>query len=167
MHELSVPLATSLCASVLLPLCCACAARAVRVPAAAAPLPQVAPICVYTSGKGSSAAGLTAAVVQDANSREFFLEVRKRGREREAVVCFACALPVCERLNACLCFACASGMLANWQCSTAQSNAAQHLISRRAALTPCSVCATLPHCRVQHQTGRRDGAGGRRRRLHR
>jgi hypothetical protein len=37
---------------------------------------QVAPICVYTSGKGSSAAGLTAAVVQDANSREFFLEVR-------------------------------------------------------------------------------------------
>lgn len=35
---------------------------------------KVAPICVYTSGKGSSAAGLTAAVVQDANSREFFLE---------------------------------------------------------------------------------------------
>jgi hypothetical protein len=31
---------------------------------------------VYTSGKGSSAAGLTAAVVQDANSREFFLEVK-------------------------------------------------------------------------------------------
>lgn len=30
---------------------------------------------MYTSGKGSSAAGLTAAVVQDANSREFFLEV--------------------------------------------------------------------------------------------
>jgi hypothetical protein len=30
---------------------------------------------VYTSGKGSSAAGLTAAVVQDASSREFFLEV--------------------------------------------------------------------------------------------
>lgn len=40
---------------------------------------QVAPICVYTSGKGSSAAGLTAAVVQDANSREFFLEVRRAG----------------------------------------------------------------------------------------
>ncbi|WIA33295.1 hypothetical protein OEZ86_006435 [Tetradesmus obliquus] len=35
---------------------------------------KVAPICVYTSGKGSSAAGLTAAVVQDASSREFFLE---------------------------------------------------------------------------------------------
>eukprot|EP00878_Enallax_costatus_P039247 GHUV01044817.1.p1 GENE.GHUV01044817.1~~GHUV01044817.1.p1 ORF type:complete len:595 (+),score=224.38 GHUV01044817.1:62-1846(+) len=35
---------------------------------------KVAPICVYTSGKGSSAAGLTAAVVQDANTREFYLE---------------------------------------------------------------------------------------------
>jgi DNA replication licensing factor MCM5 len=44
----------------------------------ACPFLQVAPICVYTSGKGSSAAGLTAAVVQDANSREFFLEVRRR-----------------------------------------------------------------------------------------
>lgn len=44
--------------------------------------PQVAPICVYTSGKGSSAAGLTAAVVQDASSREFFLEVR-RGEQAE------------------------------------------------------------------------------------
>ena len=37
-------------------------------------LPQVAPIGVYTSGKGSSAAGLTASVVRDANSREFYLE---------------------------------------------------------------------------------------------
>ena len=35
---------------------------------------KVAPVCVYTSGKGSSAAGLTAAVVQDAGSREFYLE---------------------------------------------------------------------------------------------
>lgn len=35
---------------------------------------KVAPICVYTSGKGSSAAGLTASVVRDAGSREFFLE---------------------------------------------------------------------------------------------
>lgn len=38
------------------------------------PLSQVAPISVYTSGKGSSAAGLTAAVVQDPGSREFYLE---------------------------------------------------------------------------------------------
>ncbi len=42
----------------------------------APPCAQVAPISVYTSGKGSSAAGLTAAVVQEASSREFFLEVR-------------------------------------------------------------------------------------------
>ena len=33
-----------------------------------------APIAVYTSGKGSSAAGLTASVIKDA-SGEFFLEV--------------------------------------------------------------------------------------------
>lgn len=32
---------------------------------------RVAPICVYTSGKGSSAAGLTAAVIKDAASGEF------------------------------------------------------------------------------------------------
>ena len=36
---------------------------------------RVAPIGVYTSGKGSSAAGLTASVVKDA-SGEFYLEVR-------------------------------------------------------------------------------------------
>eukprot|EP00697_Spironema_sp_BW2_P010940 gnl/Spiro4/26476_TR13173_c0_g1_i1.p1 gnl/Spiro4/26476_TR13173_c0_g1~~gnl/Spiro4/26476_TR13173_c0_g1_i1.p1 ORF type:complete len:722 (+),score=223.53 gnl/Spiro4/26476_TR13173_c0_g1_i1:64-2229(+) len=35
---------------------------------------KVAPIAVYTSGKGSSAAGLTAAVVRDPSSGEFFLE---------------------------------------------------------------------------------------------
>ncbi|KCV69738.1 hypothetical protein, variant [Fonticula alba] len=35
---------------------------------------RVAPIGVYTSGKGSSAAGLTASVVRDAASREFYLE---------------------------------------------------------------------------------------------
>ncbi|KZP32230.1 MCM-domain-containing protein [Athelia psychrophila] len=35
---------------------------------------KVAPICVYTSGKGSSAAGLTASVQRDAVSREFYLE---------------------------------------------------------------------------------------------
>lgn len=35
---------------------------------------RVAPIAVYTSGKGSSAAGLTASVVRDSTSREFQLE---------------------------------------------------------------------------------------------
>ncbi|EDQ87030.1 uncharacterized protein MONBRDRAFT_27771 [Monosiga brevicollis MX1] len=35
---------------------------------------QVSPIGVYTSGKGSSAAGLTASVIRDASSREFYLE---------------------------------------------------------------------------------------------
>ncbi len=33
-----------------------------------------APIAVYTSGKGSSAAGLTASVIRDAASGEFHLE---------------------------------------------------------------------------------------------
>ncbi|KAI9291576.1 MCM-domain-containing protein [Neoconidiobolus thromboides FSU 785] len=35
---------------------------------------RVAPISVYTSGKGSSAAGLTASVVRDPSTREFYLE---------------------------------------------------------------------------------------------
>lgn len=35
---------------------------------------KVAPISVYTSGKGSSAAGLTASVVRDPSSGEFYLE---------------------------------------------------------------------------------------------
>ncbi|KAG6869157.1 hypothetical protein C0993_012256 [Termitomyces sp. T159_Od127] len=35
---------------------------------------KVAPIAVYTSGKGSSAAGLTASVQRDTASREFYLE---------------------------------------------------------------------------------------------
>jgi DNA replication licensing factor MCM5 len=35
---------------------------------------KVAPIAIYTSGKGSSAAGLTASVQRDAQSREFYLE---------------------------------------------------------------------------------------------
>jgi DNA replication licensing factor MCM5 len=35
---------------------------------------KVAPIAVFTSGKGSSAAGLTASVIRDANSRDFYLE---------------------------------------------------------------------------------------------
>ncbi|KAK9721622.1 minichromosome maintenance protein 5 [Basidiobolus ranarum] len=35
---------------------------------------KVAPISVYTSGKGSSAAGLTASVIRDSGSSEFYLE---------------------------------------------------------------------------------------------
>ncbi|KAK4986674.1 minichromosome maintenance protein 5, partial [Elasticomyces elasticus] len=35
---------------------------------------KAAPIAIYTSGKGSSAAGLTASVQREASSREFFLE---------------------------------------------------------------------------------------------
>ncbi|KAJ9663856.1 minichromosome maintenance protein 5 [Neophaeococcomyces mojaviensis] len=35
---------------------------------------KVAPIAIYTSGKGSSAAGLTASVQRDTQSREFYLE---------------------------------------------------------------------------------------------
>ena len=35
---------------------------------------KVAPISVYTSGKGSSAAGLTAAIIKDPNTNEFQLE---------------------------------------------------------------------------------------------
>ena len=35
---------------------------------------KVAPIGVYTSGKGSSAAGLTAAVLRDPSTREFIIE---------------------------------------------------------------------------------------------
>ena len=36
---------------------------------------KIAPIAVYTSGKGSSAAGLTATVIRD-NHGEFYLEVQ-------------------------------------------------------------------------------------------
>lgn len=35
---------------------------------------KTSPIAVYTSGKGSSAAGLTASVIRDNSSREFYLE---------------------------------------------------------------------------------------------
>jgi len=32
---------------------------------------RVAPIAVYTSGKGSSAAGLTASIIRDPSTKEF------------------------------------------------------------------------------------------------
>ena len=49
-------------------------ARHVTCKAAEACCGMQAPISVYTSGKGSSAAGLTATVVKDSHG-EFFLEV--------------------------------------------------------------------------------------------
>ena len=41
---------------------------------------RVAPIAVYTSGKGSSAAGLTASVIRDPQSRNFVVEGNSRIR---------------------------------------------------------------------------------------
>ena len=35
---------------------------------------RAAPICIYTSGKGSSAAGLTASIIKDPSTGEFQLE---------------------------------------------------------------------------------------------
>jgi DNA replication licensing factor MCM5 len=48
---------------------------------------RVAPIAVYTSGKGSSAAGLTASVVRDPSSREFYLEGGAMVVADQGVVC--------------------------------------------------------------------------------
>ncbi|KAL4069470.1 MCM-domain-containing protein [Scleroderma citrinum] len=48
---------------------------------------KVAPIAVYTSGKGSSAAGLTASVQRDAVSREFYLEGGAMVLADNGVVC--------------------------------------------------------------------------------
>ena len=50
---------------------------------------KIAPIAVYTSGKGSSAAGLTATVIRD-NHGEFYLEV---WRASASFMCFNHQLP--------------------------------------------------------------------------
>ena len=63
---------------------------------------KVAPVGVYTSGKGSSAAGLTASVIKDRKG-EFFLE----GGVSESYVCFCtCLMPhgsSAFTTNLCLC----------------------------------------------------------------
>ncbi|KNC79439.1 hypothetical protein SARC_08170 [Sphaeroforma arctica JP610] len=48
---------------------------------------KLAPVAVYTSGKGSSAAGLTASVVRDTSSREFYLEAGAMVLADGGVVC--------------------------------------------------------------------------------
>ncbi|KAJ4792586.1 DNA helicase [Rhynchospora pubera] len=48
---------------------------------------KTAPIAVYTSGKGSSAAGLTASVIRDSSSREFYLEGEAMVLADGGVVC--------------------------------------------------------------------------------
>ncbi len=61
---------------------------------------KTAPIAVYTSGKGSSAAGLTATVTRDSHG-EFYLEVS--------------FLPGCCSSCSIMCMACASSMMQSWR----------------------------------------------------
>eukprot|EP00124_Ichthyophonus_hoferi_P000602 Ihof_evm13s23 gene=Ihof_evmTU13s23 len=48
---------------------------------------KLAPVAVYTSGKGSSAAGLTASIMKDPSTREFFLEAGAMVLADGGVVC--------------------------------------------------------------------------------
>ncbi|KAI3637117.1 hypothetical protein MIR68_004823 [Amoeboaphelidium protococcarum] len=48
---------------------------------------KVAPICVYTSGQGSSAAGLTASIIRDSTTRDFYLEAGAMVLADGGVVC--------------------------------------------------------------------------------
>lgn len=48
---------------------------------------KVAPIAVYTSGQGSSAAGLTASIIRDPTTRDFYLEAGAMVLADGGVVC--------------------------------------------------------------------------------
>ena len=46
---------------------------------------KASPIAIYTSGKGSSAAGLTASVVKDPVTRSFVVEVLGKGSNFKSI----------------------------------------------------------------------------------